>query len=108
MDVASGSAKDQLNLKLIVALTRCVQSVHRREAPVIQAASFTMPQFGVLDLLIHKGDQKICQIIEKTLSTGGNMTVIIDNLEKLGLIARCDAPEDRRAKVISLTRKGTS
>lgn len=106
MDVASYSAKDQLNLKLVVALSRCVQSVHRGEAPVIQAASLTMPQFGVLDLLYHKGDQKICQIIEKTLSTGGNMTVIIDNLEKLGLVARCDDPEDRRSKVISLTREG--
>jgi MarR family 2-MHQ and catechol resistance regulon transcriptional repressor len=106
MDVTSYSARDQTNLKLIVALTRCVQSVHRREAPVIQAAGLTMPQFGVLDLLYHKGDQKICQIIEKTLSTGGNMTVIIENLEKQGLVARCEDPQDRRSKVISLTREG--
>lgn len=106
MDVANYSSRDQLNLKLIVALSRCVQSVQRRETPVIQAANLTMPQFGVLDLLYHKGDQKICEIIEKTLSTGGNMTVIIDNLGKLGLVARCEDPQDRRSKVISLTKSG--
>lgn len=106
MDVSQYSSKDQQNLKLIVALSRCVQSVNRREAPVIQAAGLTMPQFGVLDLLYHKGDQKICQIIEKTLSTGGNMTVIIDNLAKTGFVARCEDPEDRRSKVISLTKSG--
>lgn len=106
MDVSSYSAKDQLNLRLIVALHRCSQSVHRREAPLIQTANLTMPQFGVLDVLYHKGKQKICQIIDKTLSTGGNMTVIIDNLEKMGLIERCEDPEDRRAKVISLTKEG--
>lgn len=106
MDVTAYSLRDQLNLKLIVTLARCMQSINRRETPVIQARGLTMPQFGVLDLLYHKGSQKICQIIEKTLSTGGNMTVIIDNLEKIGLVARHDDPEDRRARVISLTKEG--
>ena len=106
MDVSTYSARDQINLKLIIALVRCTQSVHRREAPVIHAAGLTMPQFGVLDFLYHKGDQKICNIIERTLSTGGNMTVIIANLEKMGLVTRIDDPADRRAKIISLTKEG--
>lgn len=107
MDPSTYPPRDQLNLKVIIALSRCIQSVNRREAPIIQEAGLTMPQFSVLDFLYHKGDHKICDILEKTLSTGGNMTVIIDNLEKMGLVARTDDPADRRAKIISITKEGS-
>ncbi len=106
MDPSLYPARDQLNLKLIIALSRCVQSVNRREMTLIQGAGLTMPQFGVLDLLYHKGDHKICDILERTLSTGGNMTVIIDNLEKMGFVSRTDDTVDRRVKIISLTKEG--
>ncbi|MBB6215507.1 DNA-binding MarR family transcriptional regulator [Anaerosolibacter carboniphilus] len=66
----------------------------------------TVAQFGVLEILYHKGDLRICDIIERTLSTGGNMTVVIDNLEKEGLVGRYSDPNDRRASLISITEKG--
>ena len=100
------SKKDRQNLKMIITLSRCLQSVHRKESEVIVAAGITMPQFGVLDILYHKGPQKICTIIEKTLSTGGNMTVIIDNLEERGLVKRVADTNDRRVRLISITSKG--
>lgn len=34
------------------------------------------------------------------------MTVVVDNLEKEGLVERVDDPEDRRAYNIKLTAKG--
>ncbi|WP_242985349.1 MarR family winged helix-turn-helix transcriptional regulator [Vallitalea okinawensis] len=66
----------------------------------------TTSQFGVLEVLYHKGDLRIREIIEKTLSTGGNMTVVIDNLQKDGLVSRYPDPADRRATLISITDKG--
>lgn len=98
--------KNDLNLKTLIALTKCFHSVRKRETTTIREGGLTLPQFAVLEILYHKGDLRICDIIEGTLSTGGNMTVVIDNLGKDGLVRRYPDPEDRRASLISLTEKG--
>lgn len=98
--------KNDLNLKTLIALTKCFHSVRKRETTTIREGGLTLPQFAVLEILYHKGDLRICDIIEGTLSTGGNMTVVIDNLAKDGLVGRYPDPEDRRASLISLTEKG--
>lgn len=95
-----------LNLKTLVVLIRGTQSVRRKEMQTIKVGGLTSSQFGVLEALYHKGDLSIGEIIEKMLSTGGNMTVIIDNLEKDGLINRYQSVDDRRSSIISLTHKG--
>lgn len=64
-------------------------------------------QFAVLEVLYHKGDLKIGQIIAKVLATGGNMTVVINNLEKEGMVIRSPDPEDNRSSIISITTKGS-
>jgi Transcriptional regulators len=93
-------------LKTLIALTRCTQRVHKRELRTIKEGGLTVSQFAVLELLYHKGDLKICEILEKSLATGGNMTVVIDNLAKEGMVSRCSDPKDRRVNLISITEKG--
>ncbi len=97
---------DDLNLKLVIALSRSTQSLQRRGLKVVKEGGLTSSQFGVLEVLYHKGDLRISEIIEKTLSTGGNMTVVIDNLEKEKLIKRYRDPKDRRATLVSITEEG--
>ncbi len=97
---------DQKNLKLFLILNRCAQSVNKNIHPIFKKAKITEAQFNVLELLYHKGDMRIKSIIEKTFSSGGTMTVIIDNLEKEGLIIRKQDPNDRRASLICLEEKG--
>lgn len=93
-------------MKTLIALTRCTQRVHKRELRTIKEGGLTVSQFAVLELLYHKGDLKICEILEKSLATGGNMTVVIDNLAKEGMVSRCSDPKDRRVNLISITEKG--
>lgn len=95
-----------LNLKTLVALSRCMQSVHKREYKTIKEGGLTVSQFAVLEVLYHKGDLRVSEIIEKILSTGGNMTVVIDNLAKENLVERRIDPGDRRVSLISITEKG--
>ncbi|PKM94246.1 MAG: MarR family transcriptional regulator [Firmicutes bacterium HGW-Firmicutes-1] len=97
-----------INLKALVTLTRGTQTVRRKEMHTVKAGGLTASQFGVLEVLYHKGDLRINEIIEKMLSTGGNMTVVIDNLEKDGFISRYPAPDDRRSTIVSITNKGTT
>ena len=100
--------KDLLNLKLFLILNRCGLSVNKNIYPIFKKENITEAQFYVLELLYHKGDMKIKEIVEKTFSSGGTMTVIIDNLEKEELILRKQDPRDKRASLISITEKGYS
>ncbi|MGL4873083.1 MAG: MarR family winged helix-turn-helix transcriptional regulator [Clostridium sp.] len=97
---------NNLNLKALIALTRAEQRVHQKEYVTIKESGLTVSQFGVLEVLYHKGDLKICDIIEKVLGTSGNITVVIKNLEKDGLVVKRVDAEDRRAVFISITEKG--
>jgi len=95
-----------LNLKTLIALSRCTQNVHKREYKTIKEGGLTVSQFAVLEILFHKGDLKVSEIIDKILSTGGNMTVVIDNLVKVNLVKRCVDSKDRRVNLISITAEG--
>ena len=103
--ISYGELSD-LNLKSLIALSRSTQSVHKREHRTIKEGGLTVSQFAVLEILYHKGDLRICEILEKTLATGGNMTVVIDNLVREDFVRRCIDPKDRRVNLISITEKG--
>lgn len=94
------------NLWLVIGLVRSLNGQDRGLQHLLSSFHLTVPQFGVLEVLYHRGDLKICEIIEKTLSTSGNMTVVIKNLEKESLIVREKSEEDKRASMICLTEKG--
>lgn len=94
---------NSLNLHLLIALSRTTKKVHNRSASIFSAGGLTTAQFSVLDVLYHKGSQSINQITQLVLSTGGNMTVVINNMEKHGWITRCAHPGDKRTTLISIT-----
>lgn len=94
------------NLKAVIALRRSVNKLSRFEMIAVKEAGITLSQFAVLETLYHKGDLSISEIIEKTLSTSGNMTVVIDNLQKSGLVFKYSSSHDKRISIISITEKG--
>jgi len=97
---------NSLNLRLLIALSRTNKKVLKRSAGIFTAGGLTTAQFAVLDVLYHKGSLSINQITQLVLSTGGNMTVVISNMEKNKLISRCVDPEDKRSNLISITEEG--
>lgn len=99
--------ENQLNLKLVIGLSRSTLNLHRNTQRLVAEYGLTLPQFGVLEALYHLGGLRICDIIEKTLSTSGNMTVVIRNLELEGLVNRYQDPEDKRVFRIEITEKGS-
>ena len=95
-----------LNLSTLVVFTRAEQKIHKMEYETMKAGGLTSSQFAVLEALYNKGDLRICEIIEKILTTSGNITVVIKNLEKDELVIKYPDPEDKRSMIISLTDKG--
>jgi MarR family 2-MHQ and catechol resistance regulon transcriptional repressor len=69
-------------------------------------AGLTEGQFGVLEALLHLGPLHQCDLARKHLLSGGNMTMIVDNLEKRGLVRRERSKEDRRFVQVRLTPSG--
>ena len=72
----------------------------------IKENDLTPTQFSVLEIIYSKGSLKIGQLIEKVLSTSGNMTVVIKNMEKKGLVEKINDKNDKRSFLINLTEKG--
>ena len=93
-------------LNTYTKLMRAAETVTGRTGRVMAAAGLTISQFGVLEALFHKGS--LCQrdIAAKILKSTGNITLVIDNLEKSGLVRRERDSEDRRFLTVHLTEKG--
>ena len=94
------------DLELVILLNRAVNLHNRHAAEVFRKHGLTTMQFAVLEALYHKGDLKVGEIVEKILATGGNMTVVLNNLEREDMIARSVHPQDSRSWLIAITEKG--
>lgn len=93
-------------LKLLVVLTRAAQSVRKRIEEDIKRHGLNQTEFGVLELLFHKGEQPIQKIGGKILIASSSTTYVVDQLEKKKLLKRRPCPEDRRITYAALTQKG--
>ena len=60
----------------------------------------------MLETLFHLGPLHQCDLARKHLQSGGNITMIVDNLERAGLVRRERLPQDRRYVRVHLTRPG--
>jgi len=89
-----------------VKLARASTTFGRLTAKDIDQYGLTQPQFGVLEMLGHLGPLTIGDIGKRMLVTAGCITVILDNLEKDGLVERIRSGEDRRVINVQLTAKG--
>lgn len=98
--------KYYLELSMLTVFARTERNLHRKEYETIKKHHLTPMQFGVLEALYTKGELTIGQLIEKNLSTSGNMTVVVRNLERDGWIHKVAHPEDKRIALISLTQIG--
>jgi MarR family 2-MHQ and catechol resistance regulon transcriptional repressor len=99
--------RNNRNLKLMVVMARAIGTLDRTFNPDFKEAGLTQPQFGVLEALYHIGPMTVNEVIAKTLSSSGNMGVVIENLIKAGLAEKHTDPDDRRVRRVSLTPTGT-
>jgi MarR family transcriptional regulator, 2-MHQ and catechol-resistance regulon repressor len=98
--------KIDLALTTWVKLARAFSSFNKKSVESIRSFGLTQPQFAVIETLGHLGQLKVGELCNKMLVSGGNMTLVLDNLEKLGYIERVHSKEDRRAIQVDLTSKG--
>lgn len=97
---------NHLDLKTMIVFRKAERTIRSIEYRVIKENNLTPTQFSALETLYSKGEMRIQDLINRMLATSGNMTVVIKNMVRDGLIFRNGDPNDRRSSLINLTPKG--
>ena len=93
-------------LHSLVVFRRASNAIGRQEIQTIKKHNLTVAQFGVMEALYNKGNLRIQDLIDKLLSTSGNMTVVIRNMIRDGYIFKVADEKDKRSFLIGLTPLG--
>jgi MarR family transcriptional regulator, 2-MHQ and catechol-resistance regulon repressor len=101
-----GKPEEVLALDAYVKFTRACSSLEARVMSHNALNELTLSQFGVLETLLHLGTMCQGELSQKLLKSTGNMTFVLDNLEKNGMIRRIRSKEDRRMVMIEMTPAG--
>jgi MarR family 2-MHQ and catechol resistance regulon transcriptional repressor len=102
-----GTEAEVRALNLYIKLLRASNTLMDRVSPAISEGGLTISQFGVLEALYHLGPLCQKELGVKLLLSGGNITMVVNNLEKQGLVVRLKTGKDRRFVSVHLTWRGT-
>lgn len=103
-----GTAQEKLALDTYIKLWRASNAVDTTVNQHLSDFDLTTSQFGVLEALYHLGPLQPGELGTKILKTSGNMTLVIDNLVKRGLVERRRREDDRRCIDVYLTDSGSA
>ena len=101
-----GNKKEVRALGTYVKLMRAAESITSRVHKHLSSVGLTVSQFGVLEAIFHLGPLSQRDLGRKILRSSGNITMVIDNLEKRRLVRRERDASDRRMFIIHLTGEG--
>ncbi|MBL3519652.1 MarR family winged helix-turn-helix transcriptional regulator [Aliarcobacter lanthieri] len=94
------------SMKTVVRLEKTSLKISNLTINYLSQHNLTFNQFKVLEVLYHLGDLNIGSITKLTMSTPGNITVVVKNLKRDGWITSIKDPNDSRASILSITQKG--
>jgi MarR family transcriptional regulator, 2-MHQ and catechol-resistance regulon repressor len=100
-----GSKEETDALNAYIKLMRAAETLTTRSHAVLPK-NLTISQFGALEALLHRGPMCQSELAAKLLKSGGNITLVVDNLVKAGFVTRQRDEQDRRFITVSLTDKG--
>lgn len=101
-----GTPEQERALNLQIKLFRATNSLRQKLARFWDDHDLTESQFATLEALHHLGPLNHKEIAEKMLTHEANITHVVDNLERDGLVDRRRSEEDRRVVVVHLTDEG--
>ncbi len=101
-----GDPKSVLALDTFIKFTRAANAFESRLFQNTLLEDLSPSQFGVLDALYHLGPLCQGELSGKLLKSTGNITLVLDNLEKRSLVKRVRETQDRRMVKIFMTPEG--
>lgn len=101
-----GTASEERALSAYIKLARAANSAMAYARGGLENAGLSLGQFAVLEALYHVGPLCLGDLARRILTSSGNLTLVIDNLEKQGLVKRRQQGSDKRFVVATITPAG--
>lgn len=88
------------------SLVRAADTVTALSQTGLKGAGLTPSRYGVLAALHESGPLSPKVLAARILRSPGNLTLVLENLDRDGLVKRVSDPKDRRRIIVSLTETG--
>jgi len=101
-----GTPAQERALSAYVKLERAAGAAFAYARGGLEEEGLTLSQFAVLEALYHVGPQCLGDLARRILTSSGNLTLVVDNLRKRGLVKREQQGKDKRFVVATITPAG--
>jgi MarR family 2-MHQ and catechol resistance regulon transcriptional repressor len=89
-----------------LVMMKAMRALTRYAASGIEETGLGLSDFGVLEVLLHKGPLPVNTIGPVVDLTAGSISIAVDRLFAKGLVSRVESGEDRRVRIVALTPRG--
>jgi MarR family 2-MHQ and catechol resistance regulon transcriptional repressor len=89
-----------------LVMMKAMRALTRYAAADIEETGLGLSDFGVLELLLHKGPLPVNTIGPIVDLTPGSISIAVNRLVEKGLVSRVESTEDRRVRIVALTTRG--
>ena len=89
-----------------LVMMKAMRALTRYAAAGIEETGLGLSDFGVLEILLHKGPLPVNTIGPIVDLTPGSISIAVDRLFAKGLVTRVESTKDRRVRIIALTPRG--
>src|SRR6266849_829356 len=89
-----------------LVMMKAMRALTRYAAAGIEETGLGLSDFGVLEVLLHKGPLPVNTIGPVVDLTAGSISIAVDRLVEKGLVSRVESTEDRRVRIVALTSRG--
>ena len=89
-----------------LVMMKAMRALTRYAAAGIEDTGLGLSDFGVLEILLHKGPLPVNTIGPIVDLTPGSISIAVDRLFAKGLVSRVESMEDRRVRIVALTPRG--
>ena len=89
-----------------LVMMKAMRALTRYAAAGIEETGLGLSDFGVLEILLHKGPLPVNTIGPIVDLTPGSISIAVHRLFEKGLVSRVESTEDRRVRIVALTPRG--
>jgi len=101
-----GAPAEERALDTYIKLARASNTAMAYAKIGLDEAGLSHSQFAVLEALYHVGPLHLGELARRILKSSGNLTLVVDNLEKRGLVKRQQQGQDKRFFLATITPAG--
>src|ERR1700687_5324615 len=89
-----------------LVMMKAMRALTRYAAAGIEETGLGLSDFGVLEVLLHKGPLPVNMIGPIVDLTPGSISTAVDRLVAKGLVSRVESTEERSVRIVALSARG--